>query len=228
MCGRFALFAPPGQLVEYFDLAEPPTEALEPHYNVTPGRRVAAVRVRRDGGRRLDLLHWGLVPFWAKDRRIGYKLVNARLETLADKPAFREALARRRCLIPASGFYEWADGEPPGKRKRQPFFARTADEPLLAFAGLWERWRGPDGAPLESCTIVTTAAHGVLAPIHDRMPVAVVRADFATWLDPTTGLAALAALAARGPSFEAWPVGPAVNDPRNDDDRLMAPLEKTA
>ena len=221
MCGRFALFATPEQLVEYFELMEPPSAALEPRYNVTPGQAVAAVRLGRDGGRRLGHLQWGLVPFWAKDRRIGYKLINARLESLADKPAFREALTRRRCLIAASGFYEWADAGEGAKRK--PYFVRTPDEPLLALAGLWERWRGAEGTPLETCTIVTTAANAALAPIHDRMPVAVARADFGTWLDPTTGLEELTALAARGPSFERWPVGAAVNDPRNDDERLIEP-----
>ena len=221
MCGRFALFATPEQLVEYFELMAPPSATLEPHYNIPPGQQIAAVRAGRDGGRRLDLLHWGLVPFWAKDRRIGYKLINARLESLADKPAFREAFTRRRCLIPASGFYEWAHAGDGAKRK--PFFVRTPDEPLLAFAGLWERWRGPDGAPLETCTIVTSAANAALAPIHDRMPVAVARADFAAWLDPTTGLADVAALAARGPSLEVWPVAADVNDPRNDGAELIAP-----
>jgi putative SOS response-associated peptidase YedK len=223
VCGRFALFATPEQLVEYFELMEPPSAAIEPRYNITPGLKIAAVRVGRDGGRRLDLLQWGLVPFWAKDPRIGYKLVNARLESLADKPAFREALTRRRCLIPASGFYEWADAGPRAKRK--PHFVRTPDEPLLAFAGLWERWRGADGTPLETCTIVTAAANTVLAPIHGRMPVAVTRADFGTWLDPKTGLDEIAALAARGPSFETWPVGMGVNDPRNDDEQLIAPAQ---
>ncbi|HEX5047662.1 MAG TPA: SOS response-associated peptidase [Gammaproteobacteria bacterium] len=221
MCGRFALFATPEQLVEYFELFERPSLGLEPHFNITPGQAVAAVRVGRDGRRRLDVLQWGLVPFWAKDRRIGYKLINARLESLADKPAFREALSRRRCLIAASGFYEWADaGE---GAKRRPHFVRTTDDTLLAFAGLWERWRGADGAPLETCTIVTTAANAALAPIHDRMPLAVARADLATWLDPATSLDELSALAARGPSLEAWPVGTAVNDPRNDDERLIEP-----
>ncbi|HZF30431.1 MAG TPA: SOS response-associated peptidase [Gammaproteobacteria bacterium] len=221
MCGRFALFATPEQLVEYFELMEAPSAALTPHYNITPGQQVAAVRVGRDGGRRLGLLQWGLVPFWAKDRKIGYKLINARLEGLAEKPAFREALTRRRCLIAASGFYEWVDAG--GRAKRKPYFVRTPDETLLAFAGLWERWRGGDGPPLETCTIVTTAANPELAPIHDRMPVAVARADFATWLDPTTGLEELAALAARGPSFEIWPVALRVNDPRIDDERLIEP-----
>lgn len=225
MCGRFALFATPEQLVEYFELMEPPGSGVEPHFNITPGQAVAAVRVGRDGRRRLDLLQWGLVPFWAKDRRIGYKLINARLESLADKPAFREALTRRRCLIAASGFYEWADAG--DRAKRRPHFVRTQDDSLLAFAGLWERWRGPDG-PLETCTIVTTAANPALAPIHDRMPLAVARADFAIWLDPTKSLEELSALAARGPSFEAWPVSTAVNDPRNDDERLIEPAADAA
>jgi putative SOS response-associated peptidase YedK len=221
VCGRFALFATPEQLVEYFELADALAPSLEAHYNVTPGQAVAVVR-DRDGERRLHALRWGLVPFWAKDATIGRRLINARLESLGDSPAFREALPRRRCLIAASGFYEWGAG--PAKR-RQPYFVRAADEPLLALAGLWERWRRGVEPPLETCVIVTTAANATLAPIHDRMPVAVARADHAAWLDPKSSIATITALASRGPELTAWPVNAAVNDPRNDDERLIAPLE---
>jgi putative SOS response-associated peptidase YedK len=216
------MFATPEQLVEYFELADALAPSLEVHYNVTPGQAVAVVRNDREGKRRVDSLRWGLVPFWAKDVTIGRRLINARLEGLADKPAFREALARRRCLVAASGFYEWGAG--PAKR-RQPHFVRAANEPLLAFAGLWERWRGGGDPPLETCVIVTTAANSTLAPIHDRMPVMVARADHAAWLDPATSIDMIAGLASRGPSLETWPVNLAVNDPRNDDERLIAPLD---
>ena len=218
MCGRFALFASPELVAEYFALAEAPSVA--PHYNVTPGQDVAAVRVDRDGVRRLRALRWGLIPFWAKDATIGRRLINARLDGLAGKPAFREALTRRRCLIPASGFYEWGV-DPAGKK--QPFFVRARGEPLLAIAGLWERWRSPSGEPLETCVIVTTEANEVLAPIHDRMPVLLSRAVQDVWLDPSSDVATIAELAADGPELEAWPVGSAVNDPRNDDERVLAP-----
>jgi putative SOS response-associated peptidase YedK len=221
VCGRFALFASPELVAEYFALAEPP--ALAPHYNLTPGQDIAAVRVDRDGVRRLSALRWGLVPFWAKDAALGRRLINARLDSLAVKPAFREALTRRRCLIPASGFYEWGV-DPAGKK--QPFFVRPRGEPLLALAALWERWRAPSGEPLETCVIVTTEANATLAPIHDRMPVVLTRAAQDVWLDPRSEVATIADLAARGPELETWPVGTAVNDPRNDDERVIAP--KTA
>lgn len=219
MCGRFALFATPEQLAEYFELAYELGPDLVPHYNITPGQAVAVVRNDREGRRRLDYLRWGLVPFWAKDEKIGRKLVNARLESLAEKPAYREAATRRRCLIPASGFFEWGQG---GAGARQPHFVRTPSAPLLALAGLWERWRAPDGARLETCVIVTTAAAPELAQIHDRMPVLIPRADHAAWLDASTPLAAIAALAGRGLELETWPVGKAVNDPRIDDERVLA------
>ena len=222
MCGRFALFAMPEVLAEYFALADPPQ--LAPHYNLTPGQDIAAVRIDRSGARRLHALRWGLVPFWAKDAVIGRRLINARLDSLADKPAFREALSRRRCLIAASGFYEWrqlASGN------KQPYFVRARAEPLLAFAGLWERWRGGGTEqPLETCVIVTTAANQTLAPIHDRMPVMLTRAAQDVWLDPTSSVATIAELAASGPEVEAWAVGTAVNDPRNDDERVLAPAPK--
>jgi putative SOS response-associated peptidase YedK len=218
VCGRFALFASPELTAEYFALAEPPS--LAPHYNLTPGQDIAAVRVDRDGQRRLRALRWGLVPFWAKDASIGRRLINARLDSLRDKPAFREALTRRRCLIPASGFYEWGV-DPAGKK--QPFFIRPRGDPLLAIAGLWERWRTPGGEPLETCVIVTTEANALLAPIHDRMPVLLSRAAQEVWLDPSSDVARFAELAAQGPELETWAVGTAVNDPRNDDERVIAP-----
>ena len=221
MCGRFALFASPERVAEYFTLAEPPS--LAPHYNLTPGQDIAAVRVDRDGVLRLSALRWGLVPFWAKDAAIGRRLINARLDSLADKPAFREALTRRRCLIPASGFYEWGVD---AAGKKQPFFVRPRGEPLLAIAGLWERWRAPSGEPLETCVIVTTEANATLAAIHDRMPVVLTRAAQDVWLDARSDVATITELAARGLELETWPVGTAVNDPRNDDERVIAP--KTA
>jgi putative SOS response-associated peptidase YedK len=167
-------------------------------------------------------LQWGLVPFWAKDATIGRRLINARLDGLAEKPAFREAWTRRRCLIPASGFYEW--GEAKAGRKR-PYFIRADSEPLLALAGLWERWRAPSGERLETCVIVTTDATPQLAAIHGRMPLLVPRAAHAVWLDPRTGLAEVAELARAAPSLEASPVGFAVNDPRNDGPALIEPID---
>jgi putative SOS response-associated peptidase YedK len=221
VCGRFALFASPELLAEYFALTDAEAPDLVPHYNITPGQDVAAVRFDRDGKRRLVALRWGLVPFWAKDATIGRRLVNARLDSLSSKPAFREALTRRRCLIAASGFYEWGEGP---QKTRQPFFVRPRHDPLLALAGLWERWRSPDGTTLESCVIVTTEANALLAPVHDRMPLTVARADHDRWLDAATSASSIAELAASAPALDAYPVGKSVNDPRNDDEKLIEPL----
>ena len=221
MCGRFGLFVTPELLEQYFGLAEPAAAAPPPRYNLTPGQAVAVVR-ERDGSRRLDALQWGLIPFWAKDATIGRRLINARLDSLAEKPAFREAWTRRRCLIPASGFYEWSDAK--GGRKR-PYFIRSSGEPLLALAGLWERWRAPSGERLETCVIVTTDATEQLASIHDRMPLLVPRAAHAVWLDPQTGLTDATEIARAVPPLEVSAVGFAVNDPRNDDAKLVEPVE---
>jgi len=219
VCGRFGLFVTPELLEQYFGLAEPASTSLPARYNITPGQAVAAIR-EHDGRRRLDALTWGLVPFWAKDAAIGRRLINARLEGISEKPAFREAWSRRRCLIPASGFYEWGEAERGGKRKR-PYFIAPAREPLLALAGLWERWRTPAGDKLETCVIVTIEASPELAAIHDRMPLLVPRAAQATWLDPRTSLADLAELAREIPALQIRRVGLAVNDPRNDNETLI-------
>ncbi len=225
MCGRFGLFVTPEVLEEYFSLTDF-TAALAPppRYNLTPGQAVAVVR-EHDGRRRLDALQWGLVPFWAKDASIGRRLINARLDSVADKPAFREAWTRRRCLIPASGFYEWS--EPVDGRKR-PHFIRPGDEPLLALAGLWERWRTPAGDKLETCVIVTTDANAQLAAIHDRMPLLIPRDAHGLWLDPRSSVADVASLAERPRMLAVRPVSFAVNDPRKDDETLIAPAEEAA
>jgi putative SOS response-associated peptidase YedK len=224
VCGRFGLFVTPEVLEQYFTLADfEVAPSFPPRYNLTPGQAVAVVR-EHEGRRRVDALQWGLIPFWAKDATIGRKLINARLDTVAAKPAFREAWTRRRCLIPASGFYEWS--EPVGGRKR-PHFIRPTDEPVLALAGLWERWRSPAGDKLETCVIVTTDANAQLAPIHDRMPLLIPRDAFALWLDPKSGVEDVAQLAAAAPALDARPVSLAVNDPRKDDETLIVPLEQT-
>lgn len=224
MCGRFGLFVTPEVLEEYFSLSEPIAAAPEARYNLTPGQAVAAVR-EHEGRRRLDALQWGLIPFWAKGSTIGRRLINARLDSVAAKPAFREAWQRRRCLIPASGFYEWS--EPRDGRKR-PYFIEARDEPLLALAGLWERWRTPSGEKLETCVIVTTDATAELEPIHDRMPLLIPRGAQALWLDPQSGVADALELAGRPPALEIRPVGFGVNDPKNDDATLIAPVAETA
>lgn len=230
MCGRFALFAPLEAVAAELgaEVADDVAAALAPRYNVAPSQKIPIVRRARDGRLRLDVVEWGLVPFWAKERSIGHKLINARAESLDAKPAFREALGRRHCLIPASGFYEWA--KLPGGRK-QPYFITARDGRLLAFAGLWERWRHGGDPPLETCTIVTTAANAAVAPLHDRMPVALNAPDRLRWLDAATPIDACFGLARDAGAFAVRPVGPGVNDPRRDDAALIdavAPAERAA
>jgi putative SOS response-associated peptidase YedK len=213
------LFAPLAAVEEYFEVGEPTVE-LPPRYNLTPGQAVAVVR-EHEGVRRLEFVRWGLIPFWAKDAAIGHKLVNARLEGIAAKPSYREAFARRRCLIPASGFYEWAEAR---GGKRQPYFVRASHAPLLALAGLWERWRTPAGETQETCVVVTTEANATLVPIHHRMPVLVDPKDQPLWLNARSTHEAVTELAARSPALEVWPVTTAVNDPRRDDESLLERL----
>jgi len=194
MCGRFTLRTPLTVLAQQFlfDLGDLPQDEWPPaRDNICPTQDVAVVRQPGTGGRReLAWLHWGLIPSWAKDKKIASGLINARCETVAEKPAFRTALARRRCLILADGFYEW---KKEGKQKL-PFLFHAKDERPLAFAGLWECWRGcnPSGKtfdesipPLESCTIITTAANELCQPVHERMPVILDPADYDLWLDPS-------------------------------------------
>ncbi len=220
MCGRFTLATDGAQLAAQFALPEPPQ--LGPRYNIAPTQSVAVVRSAAVG-RELVLMRWGLVPMWAKDPSIGSRMINARAETAAEKPAFRTALRQRRCLLPADGFYEW-QATPDGK---QPFYFHMADAAPFALAGLWERWKSPAGAPLESCTILTTEANDLLCPFHDRMPVIVAPADYARWLDPALrDPEAVHDLLAPydADSMAAHPVSRDVNRVANDGPQLVAPL----
>ncbi|MBI4916358.1 MAG: SOS response-associated peptidase [Acidobacteria bacterium] len=221
MCGRFTM-ATPGQVIaEVFGLDEVPE--LAPRFNIAPTQAVAAVRARADGGRELVALTWGLIPSWSKDRAIGSRMINARAETVGEKPAFRAALRARRCLVLADGFYEW---QKLGTRK-QPHHIRMRDGRPFAFAGLWERWTPPDGDPVESCTIITTVPNEVVAPIHDRMPVILAPADLDRWLDPGTRDPATVAALLRpypGRDMTAYPVSLRVNSPGADDPSCVVPL----
>ncbi len=222
MCGRFTLRTPAAELVKIFELVR--TLELAPRYNIGPTQPIAAVR-ESPTGRELVLMHWGLIPSWAEDPRIGSRMINARSETAATKPSFRAAFARRRCLIPADGFYEW---KPVAGRSKQPFYITRRDERPFAFAGLWERWKRGESPPVESCTILTTAANALLGELHDRMPVIVSEPQFAHWLDPTIdNPKEFDAILASRPSDElkSYPVSTRVNNVRNDAAECIRPLD---
>ncbi|MDX1540107.1 MAG: SOS response-associated peptidase [Geminicoccaceae bacterium] len=221
MCGRFLLTSPLEAVHELFHVPERPN--LGARYNIAPTQDVPVVRRTRDGGgRELAMVRWGLVPFFAKDPSVGNRMINARLEGLASKPAFREPVRRRRCLIPADGFFEWRkDG-----RKKQPYLIRRKDGGLFAFAGLWDVWRGPDGRSLHSCTIITGPANELVAPLHGRMPVILGSDDHERWLNGD--LEAALGLLEPCPSdwLESFPVSPRVGSPANDDPELIRPLTR--
>ena len=224
MCGRYSITTPIEALARLFRL-DGPLVNLAPRYNVAPSQTVPVIRPKPDDGgegRALAMLRWGLVPSWAKDPAIGTRMINARAEMAAEKPAFRAAMRARRCLVPADGFYEWRKL---GKAK-QPYLIRLADGGPFAFAGLWERWQGPDGALVESCAILTTTANPLCAPIHPRMPVILAPADHAAWLDIAgRDAAALGPLLRPYPAagMVAYPLTSHVNSPRNDDPACRQP-----
>ena len=220
MCGRYALFDPDARLAPLFDLDHP--TQITPRYNIAPSQTVPIVRVV-DDRRRLDLARWGLIPSWAKDTKIGYRTINARGETVFEKPAFRSAARKRRCLMPASGFYEWRkDG--PEKTAKTPHWIHLKNGSPFAFAGLWEQWVSPDGEAVDSCSIVTTTANDLVREIHERMPVILPTSAYERWLDPgEVAPERLRSLIAPYPADEmdAHPVSTRVNSPKNDDARLV-------
>jgi putative SOS response-associated peptidase YedK len=216
MCGRYTLTSKGDELALLFDLRELPL--LPPRYNTAPTQEAAVVRVLEPGGeRRLDPLKWGLIPYWAKEASIGNRLINARAESVAEKPAYRFSFKKKRCLVAADGFYEW---KKEGKAK-QPYLIHRKDGKPFAFAGLWSTWKDPEraGALVETFTILTTDANDLLRPLHDRMPVIVDPENFDLWLDPKQEDAAvlqplLVPHAVEG--FEAFPVSRLVNSPANE------------
>jgi putative SOS response-associated peptidase YedK len=244
MCGRYASSRKPEDLVEEFDVDRVDvSQALQPDYNVAPTDAVYAVMDRipktapdAPPERRLATVSWGLVPSWAKDRSIGSRLINARFETLAEKPAFRRAFAKRRCLLPADGYYEWyatSRAGPRGKPIKQPFFITPKDGGVLAMAGIYEIWRDSSvaedepGAFVWSASVITTSAEDALGHIHDRMPMLVERAGYDSWLDATATSTAhlLDVLVPAAPGrLEAYPVSTAVNSVRNNGPELVEPL----
>jgi putative SOS response-associated peptidase YedK len=216
MCGRYALTSSPAIIAERFHLLWTPE--LAPHYNIAPGQVIPVVRDTGQG-RELALLKWGLIPSWAKQASIGMKLINARSETLADKPAFRGAYRQRRCLIPADAFYEWKAVA----GRKQPYCIRLRDAGPFGMAGLWERWIDPNGQAVESCTIVTVDANTLIAGLHDRMPLIVAPGDYDAWL-AAEGHALPPAMAAEAMRY--YPVSPLVNNAKNDVPACLDPIDE--
>ncbi|BCX81072.1 hypothetical protein MIT9_P0650 [Methylomarinovum caldicuralii] len=221
MCGRFFLTASGEEIRRTFATVN--TIDWQPRYNIAPSQPIP--QVRRDApGRLAELARWGLIPFWAKDAQIGQRLINARAENLHERPAFRAALRRRRCLIPASGFYEWARS---GRRK-QPYAVVPRDGRLIAFAGLWEDWRNPETEEtVRSCVIITTDANETLKPLHHRMPVVLEPEHWNTWLDPSHPAPQTLLRPCRDTLLRTYPVSTYVNNPHHDDPRCLAPQEPT-
>lgn len=224
MCGRYTLTITGSMLADWFGIAEGELD-LVPRYNIAPTQEV--LTVISDGQRNhARPMRWGLIPSWAKDISIGSRMINARAETLAEKPSFRTALRKRRCLVPADGFYEW---QQTGGRKRPMRIVLRSREPF-AFAGLWDTWRSPEGEAITSCTIVTTSANSLMEPIHSRMPVILPRENEAAWLAPDNeDVQALCGLLLPYPSerLEAYEVSGLVNSPRNETSQCIAPARAT-
>ena len=230
MCGRYAAATTAADWVEEFEVDDAPERVLAPDFNVAPTKELYLVAAGEHEGtltRRMEISRWGLIPSWAKESSIGAKLTNARVETISEKPSFRSAFAKRRCLIPADGYYEWYR---PEKGAKRPFYIHRADGHSLAMAGLYEWWRdpsNPDAEPRLTCTVVTTAATPELAVIHDRMPVMIEQADWAEWLDP-----AVPGKELPPPMLEAGfrlalvadPVSVAVGNVRNNGPSLITPI----
>ncbi len=231
MCGRYVLTSTPEAIRALFGYGERPN--FPPRYNVAPTQPIPVVRLV-DGKRAFALMRWGLLPSWVKDPKTFPLLINARGESVLDKPAFRNAMRRRRCLVPTDGFYEWQATGKAGGPKR-PYFVRAkrtpdGSAPPLAFAGLWETWSGPNGEEIDTAAIITTAANRTLAAIHDRMPVFVPRQAFDLWLDCRNVEADVAAALIRPADdklLEAYEISPAVNRVANDSAVLIAPLSAT-
>jgi putative SOS response-associated peptidase YedK len=243
MCGRYASSRQPEDLVEEFDIRNSEVPRLEPDWNVAPTKEVYAVVERPPGGekesapeRQLRALTWGLLPFWAKDPKVGNKMINARMETVAEKPAYRRAFEKRRAILPADGYFEWYPTEErtkAGKPRKQPYFIRPADGGVLAMAGLYEIWRDPEKDEDDptrfrwTCTVLTTTAEDSLGKIHDRMPLMLSPEKYDAWLDPRNNhkddLLALLEPAAPG-RLEAFPVSKLVSNVKNNGPELVEPL----
>jgi len=222
MCGRFTLTVDPGQLQETFPWLSVPDE-ISPRFNVAPSQPVAVVA--NDGQNHLDFFVWGLIPSWAKDPRIGNRLINARAETLAEKPSFRAAFRRRRCLVLADGFYEWRHD--PGQKSKTPQFIHLKSRRPFAFAGLWEIWHASDGSEIRSCTIITTHPNELIETIHNRMPVILSPEAYPLWLsteEKDSGELTPLLLPYPADLMAAYPVSRLVNSPHNDSPEIILPV----
>jgi putative SOS response-associated peptidase YedK len=220
MCGRFVRKATEEEIAEEFEVeAGDFPFKMEPRYNIAPGQQAAAVLF--DGRRKVEGLQWGLIPFWAKDPKIGYKLINARAETLASKPSFRNSLKNKRCLVVADGFYEWRqEGS-----KKTPMFVRLKSGKPFGFAGLYDDWKSPERKKIRTFTIITTLPNKLLAPIHDRMPVILPREAYGAWLGEENGREILELMRPfPEKAMEAYRVSPAVNSPNNDGPDCIRPI----
>ena len=222
MCGRFSLRTPAAMLADLFQLAQSP--AWAPRYNIAPTQPVPIVLMTTEHpDRQFKQCRWGLIPGWAKGPDVGARMINAKAETASSKPAFRAAFRKRRCLVLADGFYEWQGLE----RRKQPFYIRMRNGDPFAFAGLWEHWKGPDGAAIDSCTLLTTEPNSLIHPFHHRMPVILDPTDYALWLDPGVEESEQLQPLLRPYSSEAmvaYPVSTRVNNPSNDTPECIEPL----
>ncbi|MGD1951060.1 MAG: SOS response-associated peptidase [Leptolyngbyaceae cyanobacterium] len=217
MCGRYTQTQSGKDLASAFQLATEPDPP--PRYNIAPSQPVSAIIAGRD----YRIFQWGLVPSWAKDYKIGYRLINARSETVAEKPSFRAAFKRRRCLIPADGFYEWQRAA--NNKKKQPFYIHLKARSLFAFAGLWEQWESGDGSYLETCTILTTEPNELMEPVHNRMPVIIAKADYERWLTASPAQVQGLMQPYDADKMAAYPVSTLVNSPRNESPDCIEPFE---
>jgi putative SOS response-associated peptidase YedK len=221
MCGRFTLYTQEKKIREAFHLEHEEPLGLVPHYNIAPSQDIPLVRSTENGSE-LVLARWGLVPHWSKEPKTKYSTINARLETVAEKPTYREAFKRRRCLIPADGFYEWKviNGH------KIPHYIHDSKGELIAFAGLWERWQGA-GQTLDSCSIIVMPSNTVMKPVHERMPAIIAPAHYDLWLDPRiTEKTEIMGMLDSAPSsrLKYYPISPWVNSPRHDDERCIQPV----
>jgi len=216
MCGRYNLIATGQQIMDHFRLLSLPVH--NPDYNIPPGQKILAIVQLEDGSNRAVNLHWGLIPSWSKDRAISSHLINARAETLTEKPSFKKAYQHRRCLIPATGFFEWQSID----AGKQPYHIHKSDNALFAFGGLWEHWE-QDQETVYSCTIITTVANDKIAPIHNRMPIIIAPDDYNRWLDKKTAIVDIAAFLATDAyrNMQVIPISTRVNNPLHNDESCL-------